>query len=134
MYNEYFVELQPQSSQNQKSFYRKAFVREVYYAGGTVSFKLYSYETPICAISTSCKDAENVWFDVLCDEEDLSATTLRHIKAFCGMNKAEFCKYMGKNNLLDTKKAYHDYGCYFGDMYMIKIHYDAEEREERKGV
>lgn len=68
-----------------KSFYRKAFVEVV-----NGEEKLISYETPI-AIKKDGKiirifdgytsDGEYVGF---------TATTLRHIKAFCGMNKKEF--------------------------------------------
>lgn len=69
-------ELHP--TQNQKSFYGKAIVKVD--ENGTET--LYSYETPIISRN---KDGEltRLWFDY-------TATTGKHIKAFCGLNKAEF--------------------------------------------
>lgn len=63
---------------NQKSFYGKAKVL-VNSEGET----LYSYDTPIIRRNIG-GTFTRLWFG-------FSATTGKHIKAFCGMNKAEFC-------------------------------------------
>ena len=61
-----------------KSFYGKAKV--IIDNNGTET--LYSYDTPIISRSTS-GELERLW-------SGWSATTGRHIKAFCGLNKASF--------------------------------------------
>ena len=69
------IELNPGTSQ--KSFYSKALVRID--KDGTET--LYSYGTPIIARKgDKLRKLWNGW----------SATTGRHIKAFCGLNKKEF--------------------------------------------
>lgn len=65
----------------QKSFYRKAYIHFNTYEYTNYVITLYSYNTPILSI-------ENGVFKRLWDE--WSATTGRHIKAFCGFNKKEF--------------------------------------------
>lgn len=69
-------ELKPQDGR--KSFYGKAQV----YVDFDGSETLYSYGTRII---TKYKDGtlEKLW-------DDWSATTGRHIKAFCGLNKAQY--------------------------------------------
>lgn len=63
---------------SRKSFYNKAVIRK--YANGTQV--LYSYDTPIISISENgVKKA--LW-------HGWSATTGRHIRAFCGLNKSEY--------------------------------------------
>lgn len=69
-------ELHP--TQNQKSFYGKAIVKVD--ENGTET--LYSYETPIISKNKDGK-LTRLWFDY-------TPTTGKHIKAFCGLNKAEF--------------------------------------------
>ena len=69
-------ELTPNNSR--KSFYGKAIV-EVADDG---SETLYSYNTPIIKRSSS-GDLVKLW-------DGWTATTGRHIKAFCGLSKAEF--------------------------------------------
>ncbi|BET21243.1 hypothetical protein [Solobacterium moorei] len=69
-------ELKP--TQNQKSFYGKALVRIE--NDGTET--LYSYNTPIISRSPN-GELKRLWFG-------FTATTGKHIKAFCGLNKAEF--------------------------------------------
>lgn len=71
-------ELHP--AQNQKSFYGKAIVKVD--ENGTET--LYSYETPIISKNKDGK-LTRLRFDY-------TATTGKHIKAFCGLNKAEFEK------------------------------------------
>lgn len=66
--------------QNQKSFYGKALVKVD--ENGTET--LYSYNTPIISKSTN-GELKRLWFG-------FSSTTGKHIKAFCGLNKAEFEK------------------------------------------
>ena len=69
-------ELMP--TNGQKSFYKKAYV-EVYEDGTEI---LKSYGTPIIEkMADGC--FKRLWFG-------WSATTQKHIKAFCGMNKKEF--------------------------------------------
>ena len=63
-----------------KSFYGKAFVT-VQDDGTEI---LMSYNTPVIMRSPSGK-LFRIW-------PDWSATTGRHIKSFCGLNKAEFVK------------------------------------------
>lgn len=81
-----FWEVNPHDSH--KSFYNKAYAATIDLNGKSM-YILYSYNTPIIA----------VWFDnnapsgernhmVLWD--GWSATTGRHIKAFCSLNKEEF--------------------------------------------
>lgn len=70
---------------NQKSFYGKAIV-EVDEAG---SETLYSYEAPIIKRSNS-GELVRLW-------DGWSATTGRHIKAFCGLNKAGFMALSQQN-------------------------------------
>ena len=65
---------------NRKSFYGKAYV--IVSDNGTET--LYSYDTEICKRSID-GTITRIW-------PGWSATTGRHIKAFCGMNKKEFCK------------------------------------------
>lgn len=62
----------------QKSFYGKATVRVADNGEQT----LYSYGTPIIR---RCADGhlQRLWFD-------WSATTGKHIRSFCGLNKAQF--------------------------------------------
>lgn len=69
-------ELSP--TDGRKSFYGKAKV--VIDNNGTET--LYSYDTPIISRSTS-GELERLW-------NGWSATTGRHIKAFCNLNKASF--------------------------------------------
>lgn len=61
-----------------KSFYGKAFV----IAHNDGSETLYSYDTPIITRTTS-GDLVKLW-------DGWSATTGRHIAAFCGLNKASY--------------------------------------------
>lgn len=61
-----------------KSFYGKAIVEIA--ADGSET--LYSYNTPIIKRSSN-GDLVKLW-------DGWTATTGRHIKAFCGLNKAEF--------------------------------------------
>lgn len=70
--------LEPRNGQ--KSFYNKAEV-EVDSSGNET---LYSYRVPI--IKRSCNGELTRLYD------GWSATTGRHIAAFCGLNKAEFAK------------------------------------------
>ena len=63
---------------NQKSFYGKAIVK-IDEAGNET---LYSYNTPIIKRSNS-GELVRLW-------DGWSVTTGRHIKAFCGLNKAVF--------------------------------------------
>jgi len=69
-----------------KSFYGKAVV-EITTTPESMTETLFSYNTPIISITTDNKTGERVvnrlW-------DGWTATTGRHIKAFCGMNKAEF--------------------------------------------
>jgi hypothetical protein len=69
-------ELRP--ADGRKSFYGKCYVRED--SDGTET--LYSYNTPIIRREPNGK-MHRLWWG-------WSATTGRHIRAFCGMNKAEF--------------------------------------------
>lgn len=62
----------------QKSFYGKAFVKVE--ANGDET--LYSYNTPI-VMRKAGGSLERIWCG-------WSATTQKHIKAFCGLNKAGF--------------------------------------------
>lgn len=64
---------------NQASFYGKAKV--VIDDDGTET--LLSYDTPIIRRTADGK-LSRLWFD------DWTATTGRHIKAFCGLNKKQF--------------------------------------------
>jgi len=64
---------------NQASFYGKAKV--VIDDDGTET--LLSYDTPIIK-RTAGGELKRLWFD------DWTATTGRHIKAFCGLNKKQF--------------------------------------------
>ena len=61
-----------------KSFYGKAKV----FIDNNGTETLYSYDTPIISRSTS-GELKRLW-------HGWSATTGRHIKAFCGLNKAAF--------------------------------------------
>lgn len=63
---------------NRKSFYGKAIV----VMDKTGNKTLYSYNTPIIT-RTNSGELVRLW-------DGWSATTGRHIKAFCGLNKAEF--------------------------------------------
>lgn len=65
---------------NVKSFYNKAYILEDEEGNAT----LYSYETPIIRRNTdgSLTRLYNGW----------TATTGRHIKAFCNLTKQEFLK------------------------------------------
>ena len=69
-------ELKP--ADGSESFYGKAFY--IAYSDGTEI--LYSYGTPIIERTLS-GELVRLW-------DDWSATTGRHIKAFCGLNKAEY--------------------------------------------
>ena len=71
-------ELTPTNSQN--SFYGKAIVR----VADDGSETLYSYNTPIIR-RNSDGELVKLW-------DDWTATTGKHIKAFCGLNKAAFMK------------------------------------------
>jgi hypothetical protein len=64
---------------NQASFYGKAKV----VVADDGSETLYSYDTPIIR-RTAGGELERLWFD------DWTATTGRHIKSFCGLNKKQF--------------------------------------------
>lgn len=64
---------------NQASFYGKA--RVVIDDDGTET--LISYDTPIIS-RTADGELKRLWFD------DWTATTGRHIKSFCGLNKKQF--------------------------------------------
>ena len=61
-----------------KSFYRKAWA--IVYDDGSIALK--SYDT-IVLVRDADGTLHRKWWGY-------SATTQRHIKAFCGMNKAEF--------------------------------------------
>ena len=69
-------ELTPNSKQ--KSFYGKAIVQ----AEEDGSETLYSYRTPIIK-RTASSELVKLW-------DGWAATTGKHIKSFCGLNKAEF--------------------------------------------
>lgn len=71
-------ELIPENGQ--KSFYGKAKI----YVNADGSETLYSYNTPIIERKAS-GELVKLW-------GGWSATTGRHIKAFCGLNKAEFLR------------------------------------------
>ena len=64
----------------QKSFYGKAIV----YVNADGSETLYSYNTPIIERKAN-GELVRIW-------RGWSVTTGRHIKAFCGLNKAEFLR------------------------------------------
>lgn len=64
---------------NRKSFYGKAYV----IVSDNGAETLYSYDTEIARKEKS-GTITRIW-------PGWSATTGRHIKAFCGMNKKEFC-------------------------------------------
>lgn len=70
-------ELMPLEYQNQKSFYHKAVVQER--DNGTEV--LFSYSTPIVVRRNG--KVERLW-------HGYSATTQKHVRAFCGLNKAEY--------------------------------------------
>lgn len=70
-------ELMP--TNGQKSFYGRAWVMEA-----ADHATLFSYGTPVISIDGNGK----LWRHW----EGWSATTGKHIKAFCGLNKAEFMK------------------------------------------
>lgn len=70
---------------NRKSFYGKAIVK-IDEAGNKT---LYSYNTPIIKRSNS-GELVRLW-------DGWSATTGRHIKAFCGLNKAGFMALPAQN-------------------------------------
>ena len=72
------IELFPIAAQHQKSFNGKAFVRISFDGSET----LYSYDTPIVKRDPSGK-LSRIW-------GGWSATTGKHIRAFCGLNKAGF--------------------------------------------
>lgn len=72
----YIYELQP--NEKQKSFYGKATV----VVGDDGTRTLYSYGTAIIK-QTADGELVRLW-------DDWSATTGKHIKAFCGINKAEY--------------------------------------------
>lgn len=84
-----FYELQPRYSQRQQSFYHKALVL----VGKDGTETLYSYETPIVERTPSGELTRlyNEW----------SATTGRHIAAFCGLGKADFFKLPYRANFSD---------------------------------
>lgn len=66
----------------EKSFYGKATFTVEKNRSGRQRKVLFSYGTPIMAIYADGK-IEKYW-------HDWTATTGRHIKAFCGMNKKQF--------------------------------------------
>lgn len=84
-------ELCPTDDMNVKSFYRKAYV-EIKSDGSEL---LLSYDTPIIK-----KDKDGtlhkLWnekeFDNEMNTKGWSQTTGRHIKAFCGLSKKEYCE------------------------------------------
>ena len=78
-----------------KSFYGKAIV-ELNEKNGSKT--LYSYGTKICSMSKDggIKRHWGGW----------SATTGRHIKAFCGFNKSEFMALPYKTTLSEKAAAY----------------------------
>ena len=69
-------ELKP--TNGQKSFYGKALVKR----NDDGTEVLYSYGTPVIK-RTADGELVKMW-------DDWSATTGRHVKAFCGINKAEY--------------------------------------------
>lgn len=71
-------ELYPIAAQRQKSFYGKAYVKTTFDGSET----LYSYETPIIKRDNTGK-LSRLW-------NGWSATTGKHIRSFCGLNKAGF--------------------------------------------
>lgn len=73
------IELKPDEHSKQKSFNGKALI-------DTNSNTLLSYLTPIMR-----KVGENRYIR-LCNDACLTNTTLKHIKAFSGLSKAEFIK------------------------------------------
>lgn len=100
-------ELLPEESQNQKSFYKKAIV-EVDEEGNQT---LYSYGTKIIRKSAS-GDLIKYW-------NGWSATTGKHIFAFCGLHKKEYeklsdgendndCGYFYKCSLVKEKESGYD--------------------------
>lgn len=72
----YIYELTPNDSH--KSFYKKAMV----HVDDNGARTLYSYNTPIIRIDENGV-MTRLWYGY-------SATTGRHIRAFCGLNKREF--------------------------------------------
>ena len=83
-------ELQPAANQ-QKSFYRKAFI-EIARNGDET---LFSYETPIICRKKSGK-LIRIW-------NDWSVTTGKHIFAFCGLRKKRFANCLA-SEILNIKK------------------------------
>ena len=73
-------ELKPTAGQKQRSFYGKAAV--IIADGGSET--LLSYDKPIIK-----KDSSGAYIRLY---DGYTATTGRHIRAFCGMNKAEFMR------------------------------------------
>lgn len=90
-------ELQPVDGR--KSFYGKAIVK-IDTAGNET---LYSYNTPIIKRLVS-GELVKLW-------SGWSATTGRHIKAFCGLNKADF------SALPHTPDTYEKAAAYAGTLY-----------------
>ena len=96
------TELRPVNGQ--KSFYGKAVI-EINDDG---SETLYSYKTKIC---TKTKTGEIIrhYNGVTADGKNVgfTATTLTHVKSFCGLNKADFIAipYTGRNTDLLTPAA-----------------------------
>lgn len=84
---------------NRKSFYGKAVVEVA--ADGSET--LYSYNTPIIK-RTAAGELVKLW-------DGWSATTGRHIAAFCGLNKAEFTA------LPHTPTPYEKAQAYSGTLY-----------------
>lgn len=84
---------------NHKSFYGKAVVEVA--ADGSET--LYSYNTPIIK-RTAAGELVKLW-------GGWSATTGRHIAAFCGLNKAEFTA------LPHTPNPYEKAAAYTGTLY-----------------
>lgn len=82
----HIYELQPTTSQ--KSFYGKARVYQ--YDDHTV---LYSYSTPVLATDPETGELCRTW-------SGWSATTGKHIRSFCGINKAEYFKLPYRSDLI----------------------------------
>ena len=71
-------ELIPTNSQ--KSFYKKAMIKDE-----KNKLYLYSYNTLIASMNKLTGKVER-----LCEYDSCTATTLKHVRSFCSLNKKEF--------------------------------------------
>lgn len=86
-------ELQPLESQKVKSFYKKAYVED-----DETSKTLISYGTPVIRILND-GSLIRLW-------PGWSATSGRHIKAFCGISKHDFLQMPCRATTFDKASAY----------------------------